>query len=245
VGLAEWSLLVVSSLVVCVWLLWRYCFYRYTWYYWVMNVCRVCGVELWVPARGRRPQFCGGRCRVAAYREAKRVAEFVARFDDPAAKTFEVLRVPDELRSVARWVRHEGKRPMSSGGWFCSVTDPSHWGTFDDAIRSPYGDGVGFVLNGDGIVCIDLDDCVTDGVVSVEAVRFVDALGVTFSEFSPSGNGLHVWGYGFMEKGRRFTQGGLKVEAYPAGRFITVTGNPYRFAGFGVIDLEAALKMVA
>jgi primase-polymerase (primpol)-like protein len=127
---------------------------------------------------------------------------------------------------------------MAIGGWWCSVTDPSHWSTFADAVSSEVGDGVGFVLNGDGIVCLDLDDCVVDGVPTEAAQKFLNEFPGAYVEFSPSGRGLHVWGRGFMDRGRRFTLDGLKVEAYPDGRYITVTGNVYRSGGLPVLDLH-------
>jgi primase-polymerase (primpol)-like protein len=151
--------------------------------------------------------------------------------------------IPEALRSLTRWVRHRAKRPIATGGWSVSVHDTHAWASYAEVRNSSVGDGFGFVLNGDGIVCIDLDDCVVDGVPSDDAVELVESLGDTYSEFSPSGRGLHVWGYGFMAKGRRFTAGGLKVEAYPAGRFITVTGNPYRRGELGIVDLARALKV--
>ncbi len=210
-----------------------------------MNSCRVCGEGLSEPKRGRKPEYCGSRCRVAAHRERERVERYLEHLGPPALAVRLSTRLPEEMTALDRWVRHKDKRPMAVGGWWCSVTDPSHWSPFVDAVKSSHGDGVGFVLNGDGIVCIDLDDCVIDGRVTDQAAELVDALGATYSEFSPSGNGLHVWGYGYMEKGARFTAKGLKVEAYPAGRFITVTGDPYRAGRLGVIDLERALTLVA
>jgi primase-polymerase (primpol)-like protein len=207
-----------------------------------MYKCLVCATELIAGARGRKPSYCGSRCRVAAHRERERIGRFLGRVEVAPKPVTSMLPVPDEMIALNRWVRHSQKRPMAVGGWWCSVTDPSHWSSFADALSSDVGDGVGFVLNGDGIVCIDLDDCVVDGVPTHEAAEFVECLGDTYSEFSPSGRGLHVWGFGYMDKGRRFTADGLKVEAYPAGRFITVTGKPYRRAGLGVIDLARALK---
>ena len=198
-----------------------------------------------MPARGRRPQYCGTRCRVAAHREAKRVNEYVARFPAPEPKPDPVAKllanVPDELRLRDRWIRHKDKRPIAIGGWACSVTDSSHWGYLDDALRSTYGDGVGFVLNGDGVVCLDLDDCVVNGEPNTAALEFIDALPNTYIEFSPSGRGLHVWGFGYMDRGRRFTANGLKIEAYPDGRYLTVTGDVYRAASFAVLDLQAVV----
>jgi primase-polymerase (primpol)-like protein len=203
-----------------------------------MNMCRVCSVDLPEPARGRKPKYCGSRCRVSAHRELKRSAAFLGRIGPPAQAVRLSLKVPDELRRLDRWIRHSEKRPMAIGGWWCSVTDPSHWGPFTDAVTSTYGDGVGFVLNGDGIVCLDLDDCVVDGVLSQAARRFVDELPNTYIEFSPSNRGLHVWGYGFMDRGRRFTVDGLKVEAYPDGRYLTMTGNALTDYPLAVLDLQ-------
>lgn len=185
----------------------------------------MCGGEVASPARGRRPKFCSGRCRVKAHRDQKRV----------------VVGVPSELRERARWIRHEAKRPMAVGGWWCSVTDPAAWSEYEDAVASPHGDGLGFVLNGDGIVCIDLDDCVVDGVPNEKARALLKMLPRTYVEFSPSGRGLHVWGFADLVSGHRFVRDGLKVEVYPNGRYLTVTGRAYRSAAFASLDLSGLL----
>lgn len=153
--------------------------------------------------------------------------------------------IPDELRSLTRWVRHRAKRPIATGGWTISVHDEQAWVSYGEVRESKAGDGYGFVLNGDGIVCIDLDDCVTDGVVDDDAQAFLELLGDSYTEFSPSGRGLHVWGYGYLDKGKRFKLGSLKVEAYPAGRFITVTGDPYRTGKLDVLYFERAVSKLA
>ena len=146
--------------------------------------------------------------------------------------------VPVELRSRDRWVLHQAKRPMAVGGWWCSVNDVQSWATFDDARAAGKGDGVGFVLNGDGVVCVDLDDCVVDGRPNAEAQAFLDSLPTTFVEFSPSGRGLHVWGFGDVSQGRKIRDGVLKVEVYGSSRFITVTGRPLVDAPLAVLDLS-------
>jgi primase-polymerase (primpol)-like protein len=185
-----------------------------------MRGCEVCEAPVATPARGRRPRFCSTRCRVAAHRAGRRVT------------------IPVELRSRDRWVLHVAKRPMAVGGWWCSVNDPSAWSTFDDVSDAGTGDGFGFVLNGDGVVCIDLDDCVVDGVVSAEAQALVDSLPRTFVELSPSGRGLHVWGFGDVSHGRKIRSGGLKVEVYGGARFMTVTGRAVVDAPFAELDLS-------
>jgi len=173
-----------------------------------MNKCEVCYEALTKPSRGRVPRFCGTRCRVASHRQGQ--------------KFF----VPSELQSLPRWILHKDKRPMSLGGWWSSINDASAWASFDDARKAGKGDGVGFVLNGDGIVCIDLDDCVIDGVISDEAQSLIDSFPQTFVEFSPSNRGLHLWGLGDVQAGRRFERDGLKIEVYGTGRYLTVTGKP-------------------
>ena len=65
-----------------------------------MGGCIVCGGSVATPARGRRPKFCSGRCRVKAHRDQKRVVEGV----------------PVELRERPRWIRHQAKRPMAVVG---------------------------------------------------------------------------------------------------------------------------------
>jgi primase-polymerase (primpol)-like protein len=199
-----------------------------------LTKCLECGEALPATTNPRRPRrFHSNACRQKHYRKSRRYEVDAYNATDP---------VPEALRLLTRWVRHRAKRPIATGGWAVSVHDTHAWASYAEVRNSTVGDGYGFVLNGDGIVCIDLDDCVVDGAPTREAAEFVECLGDTYSEFSPSGRGLHVWGFGYMDKGRRFTADGLKVEAYPAGRFITVTGKPYRRAGLGVIDLARALK---
>ena len=191
----------------------------------VMGGCIVCGGSVATPARGRRPKFCSGRCRVKAHRDQKRVVDGV----------------PAELRERARWIRHQQKRPMAIGGWWASVTDPSHWSTYEDAADSPHGDGLGFVLNGDGVICIDLDDCVVDGVPNSLARQLIQSLPKTYVEFSPSGRGLHIWGFGTLTVGRKCEREWLKLEVYPPGRALSVSGRAYRSAPFALLDLTRLL----
>lgn len=113
---------------------------------------------------------------------------------------------------------------MHPEGYWIGVTHAGSWSTYEKANASRYGDGLGFVLNGDGIICIDLDHCY-DGKPTAEAQAVIDSLPKTYIEVSPSGTGLHIWGLAKMGSGRRFIRNGLSVEIYPSGRFITMTGN--------------------
>lgn len=169
-----------------------------------MTACGQCGTSVPVAGRGRTPKFCSTRCRVAAHRAR--------------------LRLPRELTSRARWVRHERKRPIMPDGAPASSTDPGTWSTHSEAVRSRVGDGLGFVL-GDGIACLDLDDCLDSRGRPNELAREVLArVPGAHVEISPSGRGLHIWGIAPERPGRR--RGG--IEAYAVGRYITVTGNVFQ-----------------
>lgn len=84
-------------------------------------------------------------------------------------------------------------------------------------------------MNGDGVVCLDLDGCLEGGVVADWARPVLARLPATYVEVSPSGTGLHVFGLGRVDRGRHFRVGPGRVEVYGWGRFICVTG--LRFAG--------------
>lgn len=173
-----------------------------------MFKCEICGSEIEAGARGRKPRFCSGRCRVANHRANV---------------------IPSELIALPRWIRHDRKRPITVNGYAASSTASNTWSTYTDAKASKHGDGIGFVLNGDGIICIDLDHCLDEnGALSVVAQMILDETPGAYAEVSPSGTGLHVWGRATLDKGYRFTYDGQPIEIYPNGRYLTVTGKVYR-----------------
>lgn len=130
---------------------------------------------------------------------------------------------PRELMALPRWVRHRNKVPLTVGGRNASSTNPATWSDFATVSESHIGDGVGFVLNGDGIACIDLDHCLVDGRPVVWAREILARCPATYVEVSPSGTGLHIFGFAEVGKGRR----GDGVEVYDRGRYMTVTGRRY------------------
>jgi primase-polymerase (primpol)-like protein len=113
--------------------------------------------------------------------------------------------------------------PVRPNGKAASSTDPATWTSYA-AAKAAGRAGVGFALNGDGIVCLDLDHCLVGGVPTEAAARLLARLPSTYLEVSRSGEGLHVFGYGDVVKGWRRTVDGVQVEAYGRGRFIYVTG---------------------
>lgn len=162
---------------------------------------------------------CSTRCRVARHRK-------VARF------------APARMRAADRWVRHVAKRPVRPDGASASSTDAATWSSFEAAMGGTAGDGVGFVLNGDGVMCVDLDNCVADGVPSEWARRVLELFPGAAVEVSLSGNGLHVWGTG-PQVSRVVDVFGGKVEVYADKRYIAMTGRWFRRGD--LVDLTEGL----
>lgn len=190
----------------------------------IRTACEHCGEELRRAGRGRPQRFCSSRCRVAAHR----------------ARTA----VPAELRGRERWVRRSAdKVPLRADtGRPASSTDPATWASHAAAARSPYGTGLGYVLaDGDGIVVIDLDHCLDGGRLAPWAAEILDACPPTYVEVSPSGTGLHIWGHGRLQRGRRIRRpDGAAIEAYSSGRYIAL-GHRYHQATPRLADLTEVL----
>ncbi|MGW7197537.1 DNA primase [Streptomyces chryseus] len=172
--------------------------------------CEHCGGPMPITARSHA-RFCKPAHRAAAHR---------------AGRT-----VPAELTSRPRWIRRTSRKvPVAVDGSTASSTDPSTWSRYRDAAGSTAGAGLGFVLDGDGVVCLDLDHCLdAEGEVAGWARNVLDAIdGSTWVEVSQGGDGLHIWGYGELQSGRRITvDGGGSVELYGTGRYIAVTGRTF------------------
>ncbi|WP_073946513.1 DNA primase [Streptomyces kebangsaanensis] len=183
-----------------------------------------CKAELRRAGRGRPQRFCSTRCRVAAHRARHAV--------------------PAELRHRERWVRRGvDKAPLRADtGRPASSTAPSTWRTYTEAVRSPHGTGLGYVLaDGDDVVVLDLDHCIEHGRLAPWAARILADCPPTFVEVSPSGTGLHIWGRGRLERGRRIRRDdGAAIEAYSSGRYIAL-GDRYGQAPLELADLSEVL----
>lgn len=137
-----------------------------------------------------------------------------------------------ELRKIPQWVGYStNKIPVAPTGGPASSTDPTTWGTLADAkhIRLVQGlPGVGFVFSADDpYVGIDLDNAIgDDGELHQWARDIVDRFD-SYTELSPSGNGVHIWVRGDIPRpGAKLDQGGVKIECYKHSRYFTVTGQP-------------------
>lgn len=113
---------------------------------------------------------------------------------------------------------------------------------------------MGFVLGLElPYTCIDLDHCInkadktfTDDEAGETARRVLDIVKKngeeTYIEVSPSGEGLHIWGRAMLpaekEKGVR----GKYIEMYRAGRYMTITGRPFR--SFSVSTIQKSVDEI-
>lgn len=185
------------------------------------SCCEHCAGPLPIMHR-RDARFCSGRCRVAAHRARGRV---------PAA-----------LSGRARWVRRSSKKvPLTAAGRAASSTDPATWCSYREARRSRVGAGLGFVVNGDGITCIDLDHCLDGDVVAPWAQEILNMLPPTWIEVSASGDGLHVWGMADFKGGRKLRADGKKIEIYGDMRYFAITAVTFGNAPKELADISEVI----
>jgi hypothetical protein len=135
-----------------------------------------------------------------------------------------------------------------------SVTDPNTWGTYEEACAAPltcvepvpwdankddgHGgkgaptlsveqtgfSGIGFVLTAeDPYAFIDLDDTHGDNEAFQRQLKVFTEFN-SYSELSPSGNGMHIIIKGSIPHGRRRAA----IEVYSSERYMTMTGNVQR-----------------
>lgn len=130
---------------------------------------------------------------------------------------------------------------MTVRGGAASSTNPHTWSTFQAAQASTVGDGLGFVLAGDGIACVDLDHCIEDGRLTALATDVVRGCHGTYIEVSPSGTGLHIFGLATVGKG--VVRDGFEV--YDRGRYMTVTGRRWKRAPLQLRDISTVVAALA
>jgi primase-polymerase (primpol)-like protein len=194
--------------------------------------CQWCGVGM--PLARADAQYCSAAHRVAANRAKKRSV------------------LPAEMTARDRWMRWElvrrgdkwTKRPITIAGRAASSTNAATWAAHSDAAASAAGVGLGFAL-GDGIGCIDLDDCIrADGSLEPWAADILASCPPTFMEVSQSGAGIHIFGLLPEAPGRNLRSAGATVEVYSTGRFIAVTGTRFGAAPSRLADLSEVVASV-
>lgn len=151
--------------------------------------------------------------------------------------------VPQELKDLKQWVcvairpakpnktgkvSKPRKVPMRDAEHEASVSDPSSWLTFDNAVATMRAHPdvlkhIGFVFTaGDGYLGIDMDNVVgSDGHILDEARAVVDRF-QSYTEYSVSGKGLHI-----IVKGEKPGKSCRKkwLEMYDHGRYFIFSGR--------------------
>ena len=143
--------------------------------------------------------------------------------------------IPEDLKKESfmlwRLEKREGrytKPPINTNtGLRGDVTDRSQWTDYENALEIHqsgrfHTSGISVVLHPESeLVGLDLDHCINDGAFSDDAREILKKV-CSYSEISPSGNGVRIFLYGKLpEKGRRRGP----IECYDEGRHLTVTGN--------------------
>ena len=198
-----------------------------------MRRCENCLKELpEQQGRGRRRRFCSDACKMRAKRKQDALP-------------------PADMIMETRWVNWKQvrrgdritKMPVQPNGDPAASTDAATWTDYDTASELRAGTGIGFVL-GDGFACIDLDHCYDSRNHLADWAKPLLALaGDTFIEISPSGDGLHIWGLCKPRKGMKLRDG-ENIEAYSQGRYITVTGKPYKTSKRRLADITTLMDLI-
>lgn len=146
------------------------------------------------------------------------------------------------------------KVPYQTNGYKAKPTDPKTWTTYDNAkaaMETGKFDGIGYALTADqGYICIDLDHCVNPetGDIAPWAMDILDIVqkaGGTYSESSPSGTGIHLWGRGKLPDNKGIHQtmkNGHDVEMYTNAHYMTVTGEPWDDTALN--DIQPAIDKI-
>lgn len=152
------------------------------------------------------------------------------------------MRFPKELTERRQWICWRLEPAAKRGkptkvpynphtGRKASSTNAQTWGTLEEAesaCQQYLYNGVGFVFTADdGLVGVDIDHCrdVQSGDLN-EVAAAILARAQTYTEISPSGEGLHLFFHGTMPgAGNKNTKNG--VEMYGHSRYFTMTGNAF------------------
>jgi|GEM_PF-1524249 len=128
------------------------------------------------------------------------------------------------------------KIPLQKNGKGASSTNPDHWLSYEDAQNTLKSNGkftgVGFTISKEfPILAIDLDHCVKDGELTRENFQMLFDMADTYTELSPSGDGLHIIfhieEHFSLKKNKNVHDDGTAAEAYTEGRYFTYTGTPF------------------
>jgi KaiC/GvpD/RAD55 family RecA-like ATPase len=167
----------------------------------------------------------------------------------PQLQKFDGSAIPDELKALRRWAPWKGVYNAERGKfdkiprradrpeYGLSTASPEKWYGHDEALTTYIKskgmlDGIGFVMTGiEDVVGLDLDDCLdAQGNVVPWALEIINTAN-SYTEISPSGNGLRIFALGQMD-GADWNnhEVGIAVYGGESARFLTVTGKRFKDA---------------
>jgi putative DNA primase/helicase len=163
--------------------------------------------------------------------------------------------IPDVLKATPQWIVYKAREedgktdkiPVDpTTGRNVNAHDPTNWMDFGRAVAaSARCAGIGFVFTeGDRFAGIDLDKCIgADGKPEPWAEQVIDCF-QSYSERSPSKEGVHIIIVGRMPAGSAHKVNGQgpdgrgAIETYDRKRFFTFTGDPIDGSPTGVFDRQ-------
>ncbi|MFI8492197.1 phage/plasmid primase, P4 family [Peribacillus butanolivorans] len=153
--------------------------------------------------------------------------------------THQFHNIPVELKNTPHWILwrselREGKKtkvPYQINGEMAQSNNKRSWSTFPTAIKffekGGY-DGIGFMFSKDDpFIGIDIDHCVNEGALTELAEDVIETV-QSYTEYSPSGEGIHIIAKGKLPlkgPGTGRKNPGIGLEIYRHGRYFTFTGD--------------------
>lgn len=147
--------------------------------------------------------------------------------------------IPTELKNTPNWVlwRAEARNgkstkvPYQLNGSMAQSNNRNTWATFEEVVevyqRGGYS-GIGFMFSKDDpFVGVDIDHCVQEGKFT-DLAEDIMALVPSYTEYSPSGEGIHIIAKGKLPlrgPGTGKKNPALGLEIYRHGRYFSFTGN--------------------
>jgi primase-polymerase (primpol)-like protein len=133
------------------------------------------------------------------------------------------------------------KPPVDANGYKINAQDPANWRSFDEVLK--VSNQIGFVLTDDDpFLFIDLDHVLNEGKLCGWAEKLIAELPATYTEISPSGDGLHMLYKlndtpDLISNKRNFDDDdGTVLEVYFNKRYFTITGNVYELTPIATIN---------
>lgn len=169
--------------------------------------------------------------------------------------TFDPSAIPQELAERAQWLVWKlepgEKKPKKMPYYVCGRRRTGKQGSDEDRAelvtlavaieRLSHGGytGVGFAfLPDDGLIGVDIDGCIdADGVVAPRAAAIIQAC-ASYTEFSPSGTGVHIIVAG---ETKTFKSNDIGLEVFCSAQFFTFTALPFPGAPATIVAIDPAV----